>query len=105
MAEECPVNRLWQFLEEVRDSGAKPGLIPAGPLPEAEVVKTLAVSILKAHGENARPLCGGTDILIQLRAGVRRTEHLVDVKKIKELQALSFDAKNGLRLGAAVPCI
>jgi putative ATP-dependent endonuclease of OLD family len=48
LAEECPVNRLWQFLEEVRDSGAKPGLIPAGPLPEAEVVKTMAVSILKA---------------------------------------------------------
>ena len=64
-----------------------------------------AVSILKAHGENARPFCGGTDIIIQLRAGVRRTEHLVDVKKIKELQTLSFDAKKGLRLGAAVPCI
>jgi carbon-monoxide dehydrogenase medium subunit len=64
-----------------------------------------AVSILKAHGENARPFCGGTDIIIQLRAGVRRTEHLVDIKKIKELQVLSFDAKKGLRLGAAVPCI
>ena len=64
-----------------------------------------AVSILKTHGENARPFCGGTDIIIQLRAGVRRTEHLVDVKKIKELQVLSFDAKKGLRLGAAVPCI
>ncbi len=64
-----------------------------------------AVSILKAQGENARPLCGGTDIIIQLRAGVRRTEHLVDVKKIKELQTLFFDAKKGLRLGAAVPCI
>src|SRR5260370_33785847 len=64
-----------------------------------------AISILKTHGENARPFCGGTDIIIQLRAGVRRTEHLVDVKKIKELSTLSFDAKKGLRLGAAVPCI
>jgi len=64
-----------------------------------------AVSILKTHGENARAFCGGTDIIIQLRAGVRRTEHLVDIKKIKELCALSFDAKKGLRLGAAVPCI
>jgi len=64
-----------------------------------------AVAILKAHGENARPFCGGTDIIIQLRAGVRRTVHLVDIKKIKELKTLSFDAKKGLRLGAAVPCI
>lgn len=64
-----------------------------------------AVSILKTHGENARPFCGGTDILIQLRAGVRRTAHLVDVKKIPELCALSYDGKKGLRLGAAVPCI
>jgi carbon-monoxide dehydrogenase medium subunit len=72
---------------------------------EAPTTLAQAVSILKAHGENARPFCGGTDIIIQLRAGVRRTEHLVDVKKIKELQTLSFDAKKGLRLGAAVPCI
>ena len=72
---------------------------------EAPTTLAQAVSILKAHGENARPFCGGTDIIIQLRAGVRRTEHLVDVKKIKELQTLFFDAKKGLRLGAAVPCI
>ena len=72
---------------------------------EAPTTLEQAVSILKAHGENARPFCGGTDIIIQLRAGVRRTEHLVDVKKIKELQTLFFDAKQGLRLGAAVPCI
>jgi carbon-monoxide dehydrogenase medium subunit len=72
---------------------------------EAPTTLAQAVSILKAHGENARPFCGGTDIIVQLRAGVRRTEHLVDVKKIKELQTLFFDAKQGLRLGAAVPCI
>lgn len=72
---------------------------------EAPSTLDQALSILKKHGENARPFCGGTDIIIQLRAGVRRTEHLVDVKNIKELHTLSFDAKKGLRLGAAVPCI
>ena len=72
---------------------------------EAPTTLDQAISILKTHGENARPFCGGTDIIIQLRAGVRRTGHLVDIKKIKELHALSFDAKKGLRLGAAVPCI
>jgi len=72
---------------------------------EAPSTLDQAVSLLKAHGEAARPLCGGTDILIQMRAGVRRPEYLVDVKKIKELRQLTFDAKTGLRLGAAVSCI
>jgi CO/xanthine dehydrogenase FAD-binding subunit len=72
---------------------------------EAPTTLDQAVGILKKHGENARPFCGGTDIIIQLRAGVRRTEYLVDVKNLKELHTLSYDAKKGLRLGAAVPCI
>jgi carbon-monoxide dehydrogenase medium subunit len=64
-----------------------------------------AVQILRQHGENARPLSGGTDIIIQMRAGVRRPTHLVDVKNIPELRQLSFDAKSGLKLGASVPCV
>ena len=63
-----------------------------------------ALKIMKAHGEKARPLCGGTDLLIQMRAGVRLPEYVVDVKKIKELRELKF-SKSGLRLGAAVSCI
>jgi carbon-monoxide dehydrogenase medium subunit len=64
-----------------------------------------AVTMLKRHGEKARPLCGGTDLLIQLRAGVRRPDYIVDLKHIKELRQIKFDAKKGVRLGAAVPCI
>jgi len=64
-----------------------------------------AVGLLKAHGEKARPFCGGTDLLIQMRAGVRTPDYVVDVKNIKEMRNISFDAKTGLRLGAAVSCI
>jgi carbon-monoxide dehydrogenase medium subunit len=64
-----------------------------------------AVKLLAAGGEDARVLCGGTDILIQMRNGVRRPPLLVDVKRVPEMRELSFDPKSGLRLGAAVPCI
>src|SRR5690348_17538784 len=40
-----------------------------------------------------------------MRAGVRRPDYLVDLKQIKDLRQLKFEAKKGLRLGAAVPCI
>ncbi|HUA32531.1 MAG TPA: xanthine dehydrogenase family protein subunit M [Candidatus Binataceae bacterium] len=64
-----------------------------------------AVGLLKAHGEKARPFCGGTDLIIQMRAGVRTPDYVVDLKNIKEMRNISFDAKTGLRLGAAASCI
>jgi carbon-monoxide dehydrogenase medium subunit len=63
-----------------------------------------ALSLLSATGEKGRLLAGGTDLLIQMRAGVRKPEQLIDAKSIPELQTLSFSAQDGLRVGAAVPC-
>jgi CO/xanthine dehydrogenase FAD-binding subunit len=63
-----------------------------------------ALSLLSAAGEKGRLLAGGTDLLIQMRAGVRKPEQLIDAKSIPELQTLSFSAQDGLRIGAAVPC-
>src|SRR5271155_2141326 len=72
-----------------------------------EAPKTLkdAVALLAQYGDKGRPLSGGTDLIIQLRAGVRRPEFVVDVKKIPELRRISFDLQNGLKLGAAVSCL
>jgi CO/xanthine dehydrogenase FAD-binding subunit len=72
-----------------------------------ESPKTIAdaVKLLAAHGEKARPLSGGTDLIIQLRAGTRRPEYVVDVKSIPELSRISFSMQHGLHLGAAVSCI
>ena len=72
---------------------------------EAPTTVDQAVKLLAAGGENARVLCGGTDLLIQMRNGVRKPLVLVDVKGIPEMGKISYDAKSGLRLGAAVPCI
>lgn len=60
--------------------------------------------MLSDPGKNACVLAGGTDLIVQLRENRRRTDLVVDVKKIAELNALSCDAATGLTIGAAVPC-
>jgi len=61
-----------------------------------------AISLLAASGSSASLLAGGTDLLVQLRAGMRQPGHIVDIKRIPELMTITDNA-NGFQIGAAVP--
>jgi carbon-monoxide dehydrogenase medium subunit len=61
-----------------------------------------AVKAYAAAGSAARILAGGTDLLVQMRAGVRHPGVIVDIKKIKETTSIEETAGGGFRIGAAV---
>lgn len=61
-----------------------------------------AVGAFAAAAGAARILAGGTDLLVQMRAGTARPGLIGDVKKIAELTAIEEMPDGGFRIGAAV---
>src|SRR5262245_39538135 len=68
---------------------------------EAPETLESAVALLAAARGDARVLAGGTDLLVQLRAGVIEPELVVDVKRIPEVHDIKAE-DGGFRIGAAV---
>src|SRR5262245_20457834 len=68
--------------------------------------KTIAetVALLTKHGDKAKILAGGTDVIVQLREHRRDADVLVDIKRVAEVNELTCDSTKGLVVGAAVPC-
>ncbi len=63
-----------------------------------------AIKAIAGGGGEVGILAGGTDLIIQMRSGRKRIGQMVDIKKIPELNVLSYDGSSGLRVGAAVAC-
>jgi len=60
-----------------------------------------AVTLLTAAGASARPLAGGTDLLVQIRSGRIAPGRVVDLKRIPELRRIEEEG-GAFRIGAAV---
>ena len=68
---------------------------------EAPDTVEAAVGLLSSAQGTARVLAGGTDLLVQLRAGMVEPDLVVDIKRIAGMDAISQES-GGFRIGAAV---
>lgn len=57
-----------------------------------------AAALLAQHGQNARPMAGGTDLLVQMKMERRQPQTVISLARIPELKGIAWD--NGLTLGA-----
>jgi xanthine dehydrogenase iron-sulfur cluster and FAD-binding subunit A len=63
-----------------------------------------AIALIETQGDNARPLAGGTDLLVRMRYGLLAPEVVVDLKRIPELKELTFDPNTRpLQSGSTIP--
>jgi CO/xanthine dehydrogenase FAD-binding subunit len=61
-----------------------------------------AISLLKQHGESARPLAGGTDLVVQMKESATKfpmPSHIVSLLGVSELRGIEFNDAEGLRIG------
>lgn len=71
---------------------------------ESPTTAEAAAALLASTQGLTKVLSGGTDILIQMRAGMVKPELLVNVKGIEEMTTVKVE-NGGYRFGAAVPCM
>ena len=64
--------------------------------------KQQAVDLLAASWSESEPLAGGTDLVGLMKDDVVTPKRVVNLKEIRELRGIQFDAAKGLRLGALV---
>ena len=59
-----------------------------------------ARSLMNEHGEKAKLLAGGTDLVVACKLRNLKPAFLVSLKGIPELKGIRFDDRSGLRIGA-----
>ncbi len=70
---------------------------------EFEAPTTLDGAFAGLGCEGAKPLAGGSDLIVQMRSGRIRPTRIVDLKRIPALIGIQADGR-GWTIGAATPC-
>ena len=61
-----------------------------------------ALTLMAEHGDAARPIAGGTDLVPQMRAGRLTPAYLVSLNRVVGMAEIEATPDGGLRLGAGV---
>ena len=61
-----------------------------------------AIDVLTDKGPGGKILNGGTDLVVQMKLGAVKPTWVMDIKRVTELQQLSFNDRDGLHIGAGV---
>lgn len=59
-----------------------------------------AFSLLEQHGDDARVIAGGTALIIWMRQRLLMPKVVIGLERIPDFAAITFDEKDGLRIGA-----
>ncbi len=59
-----------------------------------------ACALLAEHGDKARLMAGGTDLIIKLRHRAMQPDYIVGLRGVSGLDKVDFDPVKGLRIGA-----
>ena len=59
------------------------------------------LALLADHGDGARVLAGGTDLLVDIRSGLVQPEMVINLKKVEDLPGLAWSESEGLVIGPA----
>ncbi len=60
-----------------------------------------ALKILGQLNGQARIIAGGTDLMLRLKAGIENPTAIINIKRLPELQGLTYNEETGLQLGAS----
>jgi 4-hydroxybenzoyl-CoA reductase subunit beta len=59
-----------------------------------------ALELLGEHRERAKVIAGGTELLVSMKLGLLAPKYLINLKEIPELDFITYDDDEGLRIGA-----